>query len=355
MAARSRPVAGPTRITRALSTRRIGVTGQKVLINLVLLAIIWIVLAFLSPRFLTVANLSNVLRQISVVATVGSVVTLLMVSRNFDLSVGGVVALSGILAASLANSGWPVLAAFAAGTLAGTLVGAANGFLVVVVGINSVIVTLGMLYLSRGSALVATDGLPVYSVPEGYDLIGTGYIGSIPIPVIIMGGFIVVMTIVARRTLLGKYARATGSNPQSARLSGVPTRLIQYALFVLAGTAAGWGGVMTSSRVGGGFPNTGLGFEFEVVVAAVIGGTSLAGGQGSVIGTFLGALIVGSLNNGLNILGVPTFWQTVTLGVVLLVAVGVDSAMRRRARHPGSRADPGSETGAVSQAGGEIT
>jgi ribose/xylose/arabinose/galactoside ABC-type transport system permease subunit len=320
-----------------------------VLINLAILAIIWIVLAALHPRFLTVTNLSNVFRQISIVASVGTVVTLLMVSRNFDLSVGGVLAMSAIVSATLANSGWPVIPAFIAGTLAGTLVGVANGLLVVVVGINSVIATLGTLYLSRGSALLASGGLPVYSVPEGYELVGTGFVGPVPIPAIIMVLFVIAMTVIAQRTLLGKYARATGSNPLSARLSGVPIRRVQFVLFVLAGTAAGWGGVMTSSRTGGGFPNVGIGFEFEVVVAAVLGGTSLAGGQGSIFGTFLGAIIVGSLNNGLNLLQVPTFWQTVALGVVLVLAVTLDSGLRRRGRQLGSRVQTAVETGVVSE------
>jgi ribose/xylose/arabinose/galactoside ABC-type transport system permease subunit len=312
-----------------------GVLGQKLAINVAILAVIWIVLAVLTPRFLTGQNLANVLRQIATIATVGSVVTLLMVSRNFDLSVGGLLALSGCVSASLANSGWPVIPSFAAGIAVGALVGAGNGVLVVFVGINSVIATLGTMYLSRGSALLVTNGLPVYSVPDGYNTIGTGYLGPIPIPVVIMAAFVLVMTLVARRTVLGKYARATGSNPHSARLSGVPTRLTQFVLFVLAGAAGGWGGVMISSRVGGGYPTVGVGFEFEVVVAAVLGGTSLAGGQGSVVGTFLGALIVGSLNNGFDLLGIPTFWQTVALGIVLLLAIGLDTVLGRR-RQPAS-------------------
>jgi ribose/xylose/arabinose/galactoside ABC-type transport system permease subunit len=336
MAVESAPFTRGMAIARLLFPSRAGVLGQKVLINLVILALIWVVLSILAPRFLSGPNLSNVFRQIAFVTTVGSVVTLLMVSRNFDLSVGGLLALSGCVAASLANSGWPVAPSFVAGVLVGTLAGLTNGFLVVVVGINSVIATLGMMYLARGSALLVTNGLPVYTVPPGYEYVGTAYVGPIPVPVIVMAAFILAMTLVARRTLLGKYARATGSNPVAARLSGVPTRAVPFVLFVLAGTAAGWGGVMVSSRVGGGYPTVGMGFEFEVVVAAVLGGTSLAGGQGTVFGTFLGALIVGSLNNGLDLLGIPTFWQTVALGVVLLLAVGLDSVLKRRRGVPGS-------------------
>ena len=318
--------------TRSIVGRRprLGVMGQKTLINLAVLAAIWLVLASVSPRFLTEQNLANVFRQIAVVATVGTVVSLLMVSRNFDLSVGGVLALSGCVAAGLTNEGWPLIPALTAATLAGAAVGAFNGLLVVVVGINSVIATLGTMYLSRGAALLVTNGVPIYGVPDEYKIIGAGYLGPIPIPVIIMLTFVIVVTVVERRTLLGKFARATGSDPQAAFLCGVPTRLVQLLLFIASGAAAGWGGIMISSRVGGGVPTVGQGFEFEVVVAAVLGGTSLAGGEGTVIGVLLGALIVGSINNGLNLLGVSTFWQTVALGVVLVLAVGLDAVLRRR-------------------------
>ena len=323
------------RAGRVLPQVRIGVTGQKVLLNLAILAVIWISLSLLHPRFLTPENISNVARQIATVVVVASVVTLLMISRNFDLSVGGVVALSGCLAATLAGSGWPLLPAFVAATLAGTVVGIGNGFLVVVVGINSVIATLGTLYLTRGSALLVTGGVPVYSVPDDYEFIGAGYLGPIPIPVTLMVLFLVVMTVIERRSWLGKYARATGSNAVAARLAGVPTRRVQMLLFAMAGTAAGFGGVMTGSRVGGGIPTVAEGLEFAVVVAAVLGGTSLAGGEGVVIGTFLGALLVGTVDNGLNLLGVPTFWQLVALGIVLVLAVLLDAALRRRGRRVG--------------------
>jgi ribose transport system permease protein len=303
--------------------------GQKLLINLAILAVIWTVLALAHPRFLALENLMNVSRQIAMLVTVGSVVTMLMVTRNFDLSIGGVVALSGCVAAVLAGADVPIPLAFAIGTVVGTAVGIANAVLVVIVGINSVVATLGTMYLTRGSALLVTGGVAIYNVPEGYETLGAGYVGPVPIPAIIMLGFVVVMTVVERRTWLGKYARATGSNALSARLAGVPTRHVQVLLFVLAGTAAGWAGILTGSRVGGGIPTVAQGLEFSVVVAAVLGGTSLAGGEGSVVGTLLGAVLVGTLNNGLNLLGVPTFWQTVALGVVLVLAVLLDVMLRR--------------------------
>jgi ribose transport system permease protein len=320
----------------------LSVMGQKLLINVAILVVIWTALAILSPRFLALENLMNVSRQIAMLVTVGSVVTILMVTRNFDLSVGGVVALSGCVSAVLVTAGVPIPLAFLAGVLVGTGVGVANAFLVVVVGINSVVATLGTMYLTRGSALLATGGVPVYSVPEGYETLGSGYLGPVPIPTIIMLALVVLMTIVERRTWLGKYARATGSNTLSARLAGVPTRNVQLILFILAGTAAGFAGIITGSRVGGGIPTVALGLEFSVVVAAVLGGTSMAGGEGSVIGTLLGAVLVGTLNNGLNLLGVPTFWQTVALGAVLVLAVLLDVTLRRAAARRAVRLRTGS-------------
>jgi ribose transport system ATP-binding protein len=323
------------RIRRRLrpSERRSGTLTQKLIINLAVLGVIWIFLAIFTPRFLTVTNLTQVIRQVSDIAIVASVVTLLMVSLNFDLSVGGVLAFSGCVTATLAIAGLPLPLAFVAGTLLGSLVGVVNGFLVLVVGINSVIATLGMMYATRGAALLTTNGVSISVLGPAYKYLGGGYVDAIPIPVIVMLVIVVVMQLVSRRTLIGKYARATGSNQRSAQLSGVPTRTVQFILFVLAGTAAGFAGVMESSRNGGGFPTIGVGFELEVIVAAVLGGTSLFGGEGTVIGTLIGAVIVGSVNNGLDLLQVPTFWQTVALGLVLLFALGLDTVLIGRSRH----------------------
>jgi len=188
------------------------------------------------------------------------------------------------------------------------------------------------MYLTQGTALLVTHGVPIYSMPDGYEIVGAGYLGPVPAPIIIMLLAVLIMTFVERRTLLGRYARATGSNPEAARLTGVPTRRVQWILFALAGAVAGWGGIMISSRAGGFFATVGEGFEFQVIVAAVLGGTSLLGGEGLVFGTLLGALIVGTLNNGMNLLGVPTFWQTAVLGTTLVLAVVLDAMLRRRAR-----------------------
>ena len=302
--------------------------ARKLAINLLALAIICIVLSLATDRFLTWVNLANVLRQISAVAICGSAVTLLMVSGGLDLSVGAVVALSGVTAALVAGFA-PLPIAFAAGVGVGALVGALNAVLVVAIGINSVIATLGTLYIARGTALLITNGVPVYQVPSDYSYLGTGSLWGVPLPIIVMLVVVAVFTLLERRTVLGRYAIAVGSNEQAARLSGVPTQWTRAVLFVFAGAAAGLAGIVVSSRLNSGLSTAGVGFEFEVIVATVLGGTSLLGGQGTVLGMLVGALIVGFVANGMNLLGIPSFWQTVALGVVLVLAVGLDAALRR--------------------------
>lgn len=330
---------------RELRTAIASSIGLKMAINLLALVIICAVLAALTPRFLTTENLTNILRQISVVVIVASVVTLLMVGGGLDLSVGGVVALSGVTAALLSQQ-MPVPLAFLIATLVGAAVGSLNGFLTVVVGINSVIATLGTLYVSRGTALLISNGVPVYAVPPDFKWLGTAYLGPIPVPALCALLLVGLFTIVQRRTLLGRYTVAVGSNIAAARLSGIPIQRTRFILATLSGASAGFAGCVWASRVNSGLSTAGVGFEFDVIVATILGGTSLLGGQGTVIGAFIGAIIVGVLNNGLNLLGVQSFWQTVSLGVVLVLAVGLDAVLRRdkvavRIRRRDRPAEPG--------------
>jgi ribose/xylose/arabinose/galactoside ABC-type transport system permease subunit len=304
-------------------------TNQKMVINLVALFLLAVTYLLLSDRFFTGTNLTNVLRQVAAVIIVGAPVTLLMVSGGLDLSVGGVLALSGVLAAHLAQD-LPIPLAFAIAVLAGASVGLINGFLVVVVGINAVIATLGTMYVSRGTALLFTGGTPVYQVPPGYATLGAGDMAGIPTPVWLMLAVVTIFMVLERYTLLGKYAIAAGSNREAAYLCGIPVRRTQMLLYVLSGAMAGLAGVMISSRLNSGLPTVGVGFEFDVIVATVLGGTSLAGGEGTILGTVIGAVIVGVLNNGLNLLGVPSFWQTVAQGSVLVLAVALDVVLRNQ-------------------------
>jgi ribose/xylose/arabinose/galactoside ABC-type transport system permease subunit len=312
-------------------------TRQKLLINLMALAIICVVLSIVADRFLTFGNATNVLRQISAIVICGAAVTMLMVAGGLDLSVGAVAALSGVSAALL-SSVLPIPLAFMIAVLVGAFVGLVNAVLVVGMGINSVIATLGTLYVARGTALLITDGVPVYQVPDGYSYLGAGFLFGIPVPIWLMLGVLILFIALERLTVLGRYAVATGSNETAAKLSGVPTERTKAILFVLSGAAAGLAGVVVSSRLNSGLSTAGVGFEFEVIVATVLGGTSLLGGAGTVIGMAVGALIVGVVNNGMNLLGIPSFWQTVALGTVLVLAVAFDSLLRRNEAASRSRA-----------------
>jgi ribose transport system permease protein len=312
------------RMGRALSTT----SARKMAINLLALGIICLVLSILSPRFASSDNFWNVLRQISAVLIAGSAVTMLMVSGGLDLSVGGVLALSGVTAALLSDQ-LPLPIAFLVATLVGAGIGLFNGFLTITVGINAVIATLGTMYVSRGSALLISNGVPVFDVPADFKWLGTGYIGPVPVPVVVAAICLVVFTVLERRTLLGRYSVAVGSNATAAQLSGVPMRSTRFILYTLSGAMAGLAGCVWASRINSGISTVGVGFEFDVIVATLLGGTSLLGGQGTVLGMAVGAIIVGVLNNGLNLLGVQSFWQTVALGTILVLAVGLDATLRR--------------------------
>jgi ribose/xylose/arabinose/galactoside ABC-type transport system permease subunit len=335
---------GP-QVQRALTfLPRPGPAATRQLINLLALAILVGVLSSFSDRFLTPENAANVFRQIATVVTVGAFFTLAMVAGAVDLSVGGVLALSGVVSVMLVNLGVPLPIAFVAAAALGAAVGVLNGVLVAVVGLNTVIATLGTMYITRGSAQVLSGGRAVVAKDPGYAFIGNASIGPVPVLVVCMVIAVAVALILERRTLLGRYAVLVGSNVVAARLSGVPTRTTLIVLFALTGASAGFAGVMVSSRLATAVPSVEVDFAFAVIIATLLGGTSLLGGEGSVVGLLIGALIVGSSTSGMNILGVPAFVQTVLTGVVLLAAVGLDAAIRRARGRPGRRSAQATQT-----------
>ena len=303
------------------------------LITLGILVLIMIVLTILSKEFLTFVNITNVLRQVAIVIITGSAVTLLMISGNIDLSVGSTVALTGVLAASFAASGMGLWLAMILAMLVGCLVGAFNGIMVTKLRITPVIATLGTLYVGRGLALIFCNGRSInVGLPLRYADLGRGFVGPFPIVLIFVVIIAGVFYFMERKTLLGKYSFAIGGNKTAAVLSGVNADSIVFVLYVLAGLLAGFSGVLLGSRLGAGDPNVGQGFEFDVIVAIVLGGTSLAGGEGSIIGMVIGALVVGFLGNGLNLLGVYSFYQSVFKGIVLVGAVLLDTFLKSKIR-----------------------
>lgn len=316
--------------SEALRARFSAPTTQKVLVNVVILALLWVFLSFAADGFLEVTNAKNILRQISIVAIVAAAATLVMVGGGLDLSVGGVAAISGVSAALFSVHGASMEVSFVLGALVGVGVGLINGILIVNVGLNPVIATLGTLYVSRGVANLLSGGLPIYDLPLDWSRLGTGETLGLPTPAVILVIVVAVLASVQRYTLLGKYTVAIGSNFEAARLAGIPVNRVRIALYVISGAAAGVGGILLGSLLNSGQPTAGAGLEFDVIVAAILGGTSLTGGQGSVFGTLIGALIVGTLNNGLNLLGVQSFWQTIVQGLILVGAVALDALVQKR-------------------------
>ena len=286
-------------------------------------------------NFFTFSNLINILIQITPVVIAASAVTLLMVSGSLDLSVGGVLALSGVVSAGLASTGMPLILAFAGGVAIGLVVGLVNGALVVGLGINPVIATLGTLYATTGAAWLLTGGsTSVAPNNEAFADLGTGRIGPIPVMVIVMAVTVALFVFLERRTLLGKYSVAIGSNFEGSRLAGVKVNFYRVLLFMLAGVACGIAGIINASQLSGGQPSVGSGFEFAIIVAAVVGGVSLAGGRGTVLGTLGGAAIIGVIHVALNLNFVDPFWQQIIEGILLVGVVAIDVLLARDFRRP---------------------
>ncbi|HEX2071372.1 MAG TPA: ABC transporter permease [Thermoleophilaceae bacterium] len=309
-----------------------------------ILAVVFAVFASLAPQLLEPGTIKTILRQVAPVAIAGAAITLVMIAGSLDLSVGGTIALSGVVCASLAAGETPVATAFLAGVAVGGAIGAVNAGLVVGLRISSVIATLGMLFVARGIAFIISDGRPQSVIPdaESFSAPGNGTWLGVPNPAWIMLVLVVGFWFLQRHTKVGRYAVAIGSNESAARLSGIRVDRVRALLFVAAGLAAGVSGVILAGQFNGDPKIVEEGWEFAVIVAAVLGGTSLAGGQGSVVGTLIGALIVGVIASGLNILGVDRFWQFVVQGGVLVAVVAIDDRigpLRSRLRERGRRAE----------------
>ncbi|QIN79559.1 ABC transporter permease [Rubrobacter marinus] len=295
------------------------------------LIVVFVFLSFASPVFLTTDNLFNIGTQTAVVAVIAIGMTLVIITAGIDLSVGSVAALSGVLGVTLmVNAGLPPIVGIAGGILVGATCGLVNGLLVSFAGLNPFIATLGMLTVARGLVFITTGAVAVFGAPESFRLLGQGRIGPIPIPIIVILVVAVLGYVVLSRTKLGRYAYAMGSNPEAARLSGIPIKRYLTSVYVISGALAGLGGMIAASRVNSGQPNYGVGLELDVIAAAVIGGASLFGGQGTILGTLIGAFLIALIRNGAVLLNVDIFYQSVIIGVVIWIAVFWDQYRRRR-------------------------
>jgi ribose transport system permease protein len=295
------------------------------------LIVVFVFLSFASPVFLSADNLFNIGSQTAVVAVIAIGMTLVIITAGIDLSVGSVAALSGVIGVMMmSQAGLPVPLAILGGTLVGATCGLVNGLLVSVAGLNPFIATLGMLTVARGLTFIFTNAVAVFGAPNSFRLLGQGVIGPIPISILMIVLVAVAGYIVLSRTRLGRYAYAMGSNLEAARLSGIPIKRYLTSVYVISGALAGFGGMIAASRVNSGQPNFGIGLELDVIAAAVIGGASLFGGQGTVVGTLIGAFLVALIRNGSVLLDINTFYQQVIIGVVIWLAVIWDQYRRRR-------------------------
>lgn len=295
--------------------------------------VLCVALALSNPQFLDVNNIKNVLRQISINGVLAIGMTFVILTSGIDLSVGSVLAFGGIVAATLASSAvageYPLYLSLSAGLAAGLALGLVNGFLVAYARVPSFVVTLGMLSAARGLTLIVSDGMPVSRLSSGFLRIGQGAVVGIPIPILILVGVFMVAWVVLYSTTFGRYVYAVGGNEEAARISGINTRGVRLAVYGVSGTLAALGGVILAARTTAGLPQAGAGYELDAIAAVVIGGTSLSGGQGRLIGTLIGALIIGVVNNGLDLLGVSSYYQLTLKGAIIVAAVLLDSLRHR--------------------------
>ncbi len=286
------------------------------------------VLSVLSPSFATVSNLLNIARQVSINAVLAAGMTFVILTAGIDLSVGSVLAYSGAVMAGLLAAELPLAVSIGAGLTLGTLLGLLNGVIITKGKVQPFIATLAMLTIARGATLVYTDGRPVTGLPDAFVWLGAGDIGRIPVPVIIMGLVFLGAHLILTRTVLGRYVYAIGGNEEAARLSGVNVIAHKTLVYAISGLLAAVSAVILTARLNSAQPTAGAGYELDAIAAVVLGGTTLAGGEGSVGGTLLGAFIIGVINNGLNLLNVSAFYQQVVKGAVILLAVLLDRRLR---------------------------
>ncbi|MEW6346293.1 MAG: ABC transporter permease [Paraburkholderia sp.] len=284
----------------------------------------------LSPNFLSLSNLLNVVLQVSIIAILGFGMTYVLLLGDIDLSVGAVMALVGTVAALVMQHGVPPLAAVLAAMLAGIVLGWVNGALSAMLTIPSFIVTVATMGVFRGLAYITSAGVPISIDDDRFAALGNGSFLGVAIPIWVLAVLLFVNHFVLSRTVFGRKAYLAGGNREAALYSGINLRRLRIAIFMISGLMASIGGVLMTSRLYSAQPNAGMGYELDAIAAAVLGGTSLSGGYGTIVGTLIGALIIGVINNGMNLLSVPYFYQLIVKGVVILVAVCIDVQTKKR-------------------------
>ena len=289
------------------------------------LAALMAIVSLFSESFFTASNMWNILRQISTNALLAFGMTFVILIGGIDLSVGPLLAFSGVFAAYvMGNLGWPIWAAIAGSIILCSMVGMLNGVIVTKTGIAPFVVTLSVQQIFRGFAMLLANGAPIRIRDQGFINIGTTYIGPVAFPVIYMIIIMALCYVVLNKTQFGRHIYALGGNKTAARFAGIRTQRIEVMVYALSGFLAGIAGIVLAARMTAGVPATGDGYECDAIAAVVLGGASFTGGIGTIGGTLIGAIIIGVLNTGLNMLNVASFWQYVAKGVVILLAVMVD-------------------------------
>lgn len=293
---------------------------------LVLCVTLWLA----TPYFATAANLANVAEQSAITGVLAIGMTFVILTGGIDLSVGSLVALAGVITGVVLQRDMPVAVAVVAGLGAAMAAGAINGAMIAHFMLPPFIATLGMMSVARGAALLLSDGRPISGFPESLRRLATGSVVGVPAPVLLMLALYVVAYVVLTRTVVGRHVYAIGSNEEATTLAGIRVGLHKVLVYAISGVSAGVCATLLLARLNTAQPIAGVGYELDAIAAVVIGGTSLLGGSGSVIGTLIGALIMSVLRNGLNLLGVSSYLQQVAIGLVIIVAVVIDMALRRR-------------------------
>lgn len=288
--------------------------------------LICLTLSLITPKFLTVSNWTIIITQVSINALLAFGVTFVIITGGIDLSLGSMVAVTGIVASLLAHpDDYPVVVPVMAGLLAGLGMGAFNGTIITKSKVPPFIVTLGTMTIGRGLALILSKGRPISNLSDSFNFIGGGAVWGIPFPIIVLVVAFAVCSVVLKKTVLGRYIYAVGGNEQAAKASGIRVNKVKMAVYTICGGLAALAGILLTSRINTGQPNAGAGFELDAIAAAIIGGTSTSGGTGTMTGTLIGALLIGVISNGLDLLNVTSYYQQVVMGAIIIGAVVLDS------------------------------
>lgn len=293
-----------------------------------------ILFSVLSPFFFSAENLLNVTLQLSITAIIAVGMTFVILTGGIDLSVGSLVAFVGVVATTALKLPSSIILGFvfalAAGLITGVISGGLAGLFITRFRIAPFIITLALMTIWRGAAFAFTEGRPVWELPEGFSLIASTRILAVPVPTVLMALVFIGAHIVLRYTRFGRYVYAVGGNVEAARLAGINTGRVLTEVYVLCGVLSALSGILLASRMNSGQPNAGLMYELDVIAAVVVGGTSLSGGRGTIFGTLVGAMLIGILRNGLNLLNVGSYIQQILVGVVILLAVLLDEFQKKR-------------------------